>query len=142
MSLPYVTIDYLGILIAVVVSFLFGWFWYSPIGFGKKWIKLNGFSKAEIKKKHSEGMGMKMLLNIIGTVITVSVVAYLVNILTISDFWEGAKFGVLVWLGFFAGGTLLGSVLWEGKPWGLYVLNGAYWIINLVLISGIVAVWA
>ena len=41
-------IGYVPVLIATIVSFIFGYLWYGPL-FGKKWMKLMGFTKRSLK---------------------------------------------------------------------------------------------
>ena len=142
MSLPNVIINYWGVVSAVVASFILGFLWYHPMLFGKKWIRLNGFSKAEIRKHHKDKMIGKMILMILGTTVSAIMLAYLVNVLTIGTFAQGVYLGVILAVGFILMTTLLGNVLWQRKPWALFILDGAYWIIDLALIGGIVAVWA
>ena len=49
--------------------------------------------------------------------------------------------GFLVWLGFFVT-TKLGMVLWEGKPFSLFLLHAFHDLFAMVLIAGLLAAWA
>ena len=46
----------------------------------------------------------------------------------------------LVWLGFIAT-VMLGMVLWERKPFALYVLNSVYQLVNVLLITLVLSLW-
>lgn len=35
----------------------------------------------------------------------------------------------------------LGVVLWEGKPWKLWVLNNGYQLLSLLVMGVILAIW-
>jgi hypothetical protein len=122
-------------LVAAIVSFFLGWIWYGPL-FGKTWMRLN---KVKMSGK-PKGMGKMMLLSFIGSWITASVLAGLISTFDFSAF-NAIGLAIWMWLGFFATTTLLGSVLWDGKPWGLFVLNGAYWLINLVVMAAVISLW-
>ena len=69
------------------------------------------------------------------------VLAYFVSALSLTTWNAGMALGALVWLGFFAATTLLGSVLWEMKSWNLFFINGAYWLVSLAVSAGILAGW-
>ena len=45
-----------------------------------------------------------------------------------------------IWLGFIAT-VMLGSVLWQGKPWKLYILNVAYQLVSLFAMAVVVVMW-
>ena len=132
-------VNYLSILIASVFSFVVGMLWYSPALFGNLWAKL---SKVDIKKsKNKSSVGVSMLLGFISTLILASVFQYLIVLLKYSGLAAGATLGFWLWLGFLAT-SLLGGVLWEGKPWGLYILNSAHWLVNLLVIGASLGYWA
>ena len=51
--------------------------------------------------------------------------------------WIGAlELSIWCWLGFTAP-VLLGTVLWEQKPFKLYVINALYWFVVLVVMAQI-----
>lgn len=132
-------VNYLSILIASVFSFIVGMLWYSPVLFGNLWAKL---SKVDIKKaKNKSSVGISMSLGFISTLILASVFQYIIEMLKYSGLAAGATLGFWLWLGFLAT-SLLGAVLWEGKPWGLYILNSAYWLVNLLVIGAALGYWA
>lgn len=45
-----------------------------------------------------------------------------------------------LWLGFIATVTL-GGVLWEGKPWKLWIFNNGYQLISLAVMAVILVKW-
>lgn len=131
-----VTVNWLAIIIAAAVTFIIGWLWYGPI-FGKTWMRLNN-----VKMEGSpsmKGMAMPMFLNFIGNLVTAYALASLIAVTqSTGDMIAGMKIAFLAWLGFIACTTLLGSVLWDKKPWGLFVLNGAYWLVYLWVMAIII----
>lgn len=134
------TVNWLGVLGATVVSFIIGFLWYGPL-FGKQWLKLSKIPASEIAKAKQKSMAKPMILNFIGTLITAFVFAQLINLLGVSTAGQGAVLGFWLWLGFFASTTLLGGVLWENKPWSLFVLNGLYWLVSLKVMGMLLVVW-
>ena len=52
----------------------------------------------------------------------------------------GLMCGFFNWLGFVAP-VKLGSVLYEKKSWTLYALNNAFWLVSLLVMGVILALW-
>ena len=128
-------LNYVGIIVASVVSFIVGFLWYSPFLFGNVWMKLNGVTKKDTEKAKKKGMTKMMLLAFIGTLVTASVLNILIIMSGVSEISTAISLSFILWLGFIVATTLLGSVLWDNKPWGLFLLNGAYWLVNVEIIS-------
>lgn len=130
---------YLGIFVAAIAAMVIGALWYSPMLFGNAWMKMQGWSKKDMeKKKKDTNMGMSYGLMFVGSLVAAWVMSMLVDFAGASTFLSGAVIGVWVWLGF--GATLsLGSVLWEGKPWNLWMLNNGHTLVSWAVIGGIVA---
>ena len=131
---------YLVILISAIISMVLGSLWYSPILFGKQWIKLMGISKKDMGKNKNKGMAKSYIVLFISSLVTIYVLSMFTSLLGASTFSQGMMIGFWVWLGFFAT-TMLGSVLWEKKPFSLYTINVSYHLVNLLIIGGILAVW-
>lgn len=128
--------SYLAVLVASVVAFVIGFLWYSPLLFGRIWIKLMGFSKNEIRKAKNKNMTLVMILGFLSTVVMAYFLNYLINSLGYTDAVSGGLIGFIVWLGFLAT-TMLGSVLWEGKPFSLYLINTTHHLVNYVVMGAI-----
>ncbi len=143
---PTLILNYGAIAGAIITSFIFGFIWYGPL-FGKKWADLVGM-KMEDGPPKSEMM-KNLALTLFGTILLVYVFSYGVQV------WRPSVWGLgedkpfysygfscafWVWLGYFVP-QLLGSVTWERKPWGLFILNGAYHFINLQIIGMILSYW-
>jgi hypothetical protein len=139
MGLPAVDINYFAVLVAAIVANVIGAIWYGPL-FGKLWMKLMGFTKKDIDKAKKKGMGKSYLLMFVGSLVMAYVLAYFVGILSASTAMGGFQVGFWLWLGLIVP-VLLSSVLWEGKPGKLYILNIAYWLVTLEVMGAILAVW-
>jgi hypothetical protein len=134
-----VMINYWAVLGAAVASMVIGMLWYGPL-FGKQWMKMMGFTPKSIKKMKLTPKAA-MTMGFIGTLVTAYVLSNFVDVLGIITFGGAAQFAFWAWLGLVAP-IELGTFLWEGKDFKLFVLNAAYWLVNLIVMSGIVAVWA
>ena len=134
-------VNYLAILVATVASFILGMLWYSPLMFGNIWLKLMGFSPAKIKAGKKKGMGKVMFFAFLGTLVSSYILAQFLKIANAVTIKDGLQVGFLIWLGFTAT-TMLGSVLWEGKPVKLYLINAAHGLTSLLVASAILISWA
>ena len=133
-------VNYLAILVVSIVSFIIGMLWYSPLLFGNVWVKLMGFNEEDIKKAKEKGMAKNMIVVFISVLVMTYVLAYLIDLLAYSDAGSGAILGFIIWLGFLAT-SMLGSVLWEGKPAALYLINTSHYLVVLVVSGAILGVW-
>lgn len=128
---PFIHANYFVLAGAVIASFIFGSLWYGPI-FGKMWSDLVGR-----KQETSAPEPWVIIGTLIGTIFTTFVLAYFQDIYKPYCSYGAAFF---IWLGFYLP-VLFGAVAWEGKPWNLLFLNGAYYFLNLQLISAILSFW-
>ena len=127
-----VDVNYLAILAAAVVSMIIGSLWYGPL-FGKVWMRLSGVTMESIDKAKARSMGKTYLLAFIGSLVTACVLSRFIS--------SGISVVFLLWLGFIAP-IYLASVLWEGKPWKLWLLNNAYYLVTLLAMALVLRAWA
>jgi hypothetical protein len=91
--------NYVAILVASVLQFIFGAIWYTPV-FGKTWRKIHGFDKLpqEEQQKMMKSMGPMLATQFLVTVVTTAVFALLLNGFP-SD-WNVYGLAGFFWLGF------------------------------------------
>ncbi len=134
-----ININYWSVLVAAVSNMIIGSVWYSPILFGKKWMKLMGKSKEDMERE-KKGVDKLYLMMFVGALVTAYVMAHFINYVSAYDAWGGAQLGIWIWLGFVM--TInLGAVLFEKRPTGLYWINNFYYLVSLTLMGIILAVW-
>lgn len=138
-----VPINYLAVLVAAILNMVLGWLWYGPL-FGKPWMAMMGFTPDKMAAAQKKGMGQSYALMFVGSLVMSWVLAHALifasTYLMLSGIVAGLMGGFFNWLGFIAPVTL-GSVLWEGKPWKLWVLNAGYYLVGLMLMGVVLAVW-
>ena len=133
-----VSINYWAVLAATVAAIVVGFLWYGPL-FGKTWMRLMGMGKKKMDKNMKKEMMKSYIILVITTLITSYVLAHFVKYLgtTLADALQTAFW---IWLGFIA--TIqIGIVLWDGKPWKLYILNAAHQLVSLAVMASILALW-
>ncbi|HSY62539.1 MAG TPA: DUF1761 domain-containing protein [Cytophaga sp.] len=137
-------INIAAILVAVVVNFIIGFIWYTPL-FGKLWGKEMGHDSN--MKPDSKILMKGMLFMVIGNFLFAWVFAH--NIAA-WQFVPGTKemsitanilsSSIFTWLGFYFPG-LLGATVWEKKSWTLFAIDGGYNLISLLVVSTILNCW-
>lgn len=133
-------VNFLAVVVAAAASMVLGMVWYSPSVFGKKWMHLSGLSMEKMTEMKKKGMPGAYTMAFVGSFVIAWAIAYLVGRMGIGDATGAVKLGLFLGVGFSA--TLrLGSMLWEGKPKGLWALNTAYDIVNFIVIALITALW-
>ena len=138
--LPAIDLNYWAVLVSAVASMVIGALWYSPILFGNIWMNLMKIDPKNIDKMKDKGMGKYYFTAFNGSLIMSFVLAVLVDYagaVTVSD---ALMLGFLIWLGF-SETVLLNSVLWEGKPVKVYLINIFQLLVSLLIMSTILTLW-
>ena len=120
----YMEIDYLAILIASVLQFIFGAIWYTPL-FGKIWGQIHGFDKISQEEQQKMMKKMAPLLGIqfLVIVVTTFVFALLLTAFPVTYNIFGLAF--FFWLGFVVP-TQVSAVIFGGTE--------PRWIVTKLLI--------
>lgn len=137
----FVSLNYLAILVAGLVTMVLGAIWYSPPVFGKLWMSLSKLTKKDMEEAKKKGMAPLYVVQLISALVTSYVLAHFIDYLGAITWLDGVVAGFWLWLGFVATVTI-GSVLWEGKSFKLYILNNAYNLLSLIIMGAILALWA
>lgn len=140
--MPVVPINYLAVLVAAASSMITGFVWYGPL-FGKKWMAYMGW-RPEESEQRKKGATRGYIVMFIGSLLMAYILAHALifagTYLNSSGLSAGLMVGFWNWLGFVAPITI-GTVLWEGKPWGLFFLNAGYQLLNMLVMGVILALW-
>ncbi len=124
-------VNWIGVLAAAVSAFLLGGLWYSPLLFGKAWQRLNGLS--------DEALAARSMTAVFGGAFVLSLVAAFVFAMFVGrdpeiGFATAAGFGAgLAWVAASYGITYL----FEGRPLGLWLINGGYHTLQFTLYGAV-----
>jgi hypothetical protein len=131
-----VHVNYLAVAAAAVACYIIAAIWYGAI-FSKLWMKLTGIT--EMKPAP-----MNIVLVLIGSFVMAYVLDHSIffgdKILGVSGVDGALKGAFFLWLGFIATVTLC-TKLYEKKPWGLWLLDNAFWLISLSVMAVILSLW-
>src|SRR3989344_4977556 len=108
-----VSINFLAVIVAAVEYMVIGAVWYSPVVFGKMWMKLAGITQKDIDKQ-KKTMPKTYGFAFVGALITSYILAIIIGLVGAITLVGALQIGFLVWLGFVAT-TTLSTVLFEGK---------------------------
>tara|TARA_Y100000034_G_C6696733_1_gene307049 strand:- start:170 stop:586 length:417 start_codon:yes stop_codon:yes gene_type:complete len=130
-------INYWAILVAGIVGMIIGFAWYSPALFGKQWMKLTGIRPS---KKDKEGMGTKMLVAFIAELVLAFVLLGIIKWAGVITIGGALAVGFITWLGFVATMTI-NEILWQKKPFQLYILNNTHNLFKFLVVAIILTLW-
>ena len=136
-------INYLAVLIAAIVSVIIGMVWYSPVLFGKLWIKWSNFNTKMNKAQqaaHKKAAQKGMIISFFVSIITAYILAVILSLIGSTTGPAGAQIGLLVAVGFVAT-TSINSVLWENKSAKVYILNNAHHLVSFAIMGAILGAW-
>jgi hypothetical protein len=128
--------NFWAILVAAVVKFFIGMIWYAPPVFGTTWMKLTQCTPEKFKAR----MGKIFAGDLIGNFVMAFVLTLFVRGLGATSALQGASVGFHCWLGFVAVVTLT-FMLYEQRPFKLFLINNGFQLISLMAMGAILAVW-
>ncbi len=138
-----VPINYLAVLVAAVASMVLGFVWYGPL-FGKPWMKMMGFTQESMSAAKAKGMTTNYILMSLGSLVMAYVLAhalvFAMAYMKVSGWGAGVACGFYNWLGFILP-VVMGDQLWGGKPWKLLPITAGYYLVSMVMMGVILAVW-
>lgn len=124
------------VLAAAFVKFLLGGLWYSELLFAKSWKKLLGLKANGAKK----GMGQAMATEFVGNLLMAFILAHAIRYAGAQGVVEGMAVGLLNWLGFIAV-VQIHSVIFEKKPFKLFLINTGFQLVSLLIMGAILVLW-
>jgi len=129
-------INYLTVIGAAIVNYVIATIWYAAL-FRNAWKKLSGIT--DMKPS-----ALNMALSFIGSFVLSFVLYHSIvfgnAFFKITGIKGGLMGGVFGWLGYIAPVTLT-TKLYERKPWGLWLLDNAFWLISLLIMGIILSKW-
>lgn len=134
MTFDMFALNWWAILVATFTSFLLGGLWYGPL-FGKKWLR--ALNKSEYDLPPS---AVPFVVSIITSFITCVVLAWLISLLGISGWRNGALFGAVVGVAFIACSSVSDGAFCRWS-WTLLSIQAVYRILYCVMAGVIFAVW-
>ena len=129
-------LNYWAIIVAALSSLVIGSLWYSSALFGKKWVRLNGFTDDDLKVRFP-----------LPVVFGSSFFVYLLAAFSLALFLGSSanlRFGVFagfVIAVFWIGSARLNNVLFDGQKISLFLIHAGYDLVCYLVMGAIVGGW-
>jgi hypothetical protein len=133
--MSYFHVNFLAVLVAAICQWLLGALWYNVV-YAKKWKALVGYSEGEKPKL----LVLGLIASFVGDLVLSFVLVHLDQWIFADTFARGISVGILFWIGLMAP-PLLTQHIFENRPFKLFAINAAYWLLAMGLGGGILAVW-
>lgn len=129
------SLNWAAVAAAALSAFVIGGLWYSPMLFGKVWMRANRFTDEDLKRGNQALIfGASFLLALIAAVFLGMFIG------PQADTAFGATAGFMAALGWVA--TFVGiHYLFERKPFALFAVNAGYSIVALTVMGLILGAW-
>ena len=132
----FTDLNWLAIIVCTVFSMVLGFLWYTPILFGKVWMRLAGLKEENIQTKDSM---IGYLISLIGSFIGVIALAVIVK------WWgyglvDGLQAGAFFSFAFIVTSYFSGDAF-EKRPVSLTLINAGYRFVYYLVCGGILGVW-
>ncbi len=129
-------VNYWAVIVAAIANYVIASIWYAAL-FRNVWKKLTGIADMEPSP-------LNMALSFVGSFVLSFVLYHSIvfgnAFFQIAGIKGGLIGGVFGWLGYIAPVTLTAK-LYERKPWGLWILDNAFWLISLLIMGVILSKW-
>lgn len=133
-----VAINWWAVLTAVPISMAVGAFWYSPIAFGKLWLRRLG-------KRAEDFAGAKGMISgyvgaAVGAFLTAWVLATVLAFAETVNAMEGVLGAFFCWLGFVAATSFVNDAM-SRSSLSLWAINAGYRLLEFIAIGALLGAW-
>jgi hypothetical protein len=134
-------INWLAVIVAGIAALAIGVVWYLPPTFGTRWAgfvkRYTGLSDADLMPSN---IPLTMGLWLLGFIVNAFALAIIIRGMSVSNLVDGILLGVIVWAGL---GLVISSwpVIHAKQPSGLWLLNGAAYLVMQIVMAAILTLW-
>lgn len=127
-----IPMNWTAMAIAAAARVILGMIWYSPILFGPSFMHLTGCSEGEMKAR----LPTAILSDVVGALVMTFILAHAVYYAGAISWQTGLAVGLFNWLGFVAV-THFALVMYEKRPFKLFLINNGYQALSLATMGAI-----
>ena len=129
----------LAIVVTAFSTFALGALWYSPLLFGKLWVKAHGYTPEKLVEMRA-GAARAYAVSLLCYAGMAVALAVLIDRLGISGATAAVKLGLLCWAGFAA--TLgLGAQMFSDKRFSTFIIDVGFQLVYMVGMSLLLTLW-
>lgn len=129
-------INWLAVLVAALVRMILGAVWFSPPVLLKPWLAAAGISDAQMKARFPRALAA----DVVGSLLMAYGLARLFGYVGAQGMGFGIALGFLIWLSFIAV-TTFSAMLYEQRPFKLWLIGNGYHLVALLIMGAILAAW-
>jgi Protein of unknown function (DUF1761) len=133
------TIHWLPVIVSAIAVFAIGALWYSPMLFGKAWVKAHGHTQERIAAMRAD-MGRSYGVSFLCYVVMAATMAILIIRMEVIYVRGGVKLGALIGVGFAATIGLTANMYSE-KRLAAWLIDAGYQIVYLMVMGAILVAW-
>jgi hypothetical protein len=133
-------IKYPAVIVATLVHFILGGLWYSPLLFRNKFIQLINWSPQKLQQVENASHAKELVTAFVMSLILVYILAHFVQYTKATSAMGGIQTAFWLWLGFVVT-THVPTVIFEGRGFGLFLINVSYQFVGCALAGMILAIW-
>src|SRR2546429_4884826 len=100
--MPTANVNIVAVLVAALLTFVLGAFWYSPVLFARQWMQAQGYTQEKVEEMKKKGMTRAYAVSVLCYIVTAYAVALLAGYTNSTTLAQGLWLGFLPWLGFAA----------------------------------------
>ncbi len=155
----------IAILLAALIPILIGFFWYSPLLFGKVWMKVADMSEEKVKSSNMFLiLGLTLLFSFMMSFLLATMVVHQTHLFSLMadtdpaeaqafleatmskygglyrSFGHGVLHGTIAGL-FFVLPFIAVNALFERKSFAYIAIHTGYWMLCLALMGGLICAW-
>lgn len=125
--------SFFSVMFAGIVSMVIAFVWYDARVFGGAWGRMTNLTP-EMVERGKKKMPLMASAGLLANMFAAYVMSYFGVAWGVYDIVGAIELGFWCWAGFVAP-TMLGMVLWEQKPFALYLINAGYWLVSLIVMA-------
>jgi hypothetical protein len=129
-----------SIIVATIIAYVIGALWYSPLLFGKEWMRLKNMSEKDITEESKRGMWKLYIIQLVTTLVLFCVLGFIVTATGSLTAGDGLFLAFLVWLGFSLM-PAIGDILWNKTPIKLVLINEVCTLVSWLIGGAIIGGW-
>ncbi len=129
----------LPVLASAIAVFILGALWYSPVLFGKAWVRAHGYTEQKITEMRASA-GRAYGISFACYVIMAVAMSILIGRMDVRMIRGGVKLGAILGLGFAATIGLTANVFSE-KRLSTWLIDAGYQVAYLILMAVILVAW-
>jgi hypothetical protein len=134
-----ITVNYLAVLVAAIVSFVLGMIWHGPL-FGKAWSEARGVTP-EMMEKGKKEMPRFLAVVFVSLFVVAWGLAVIAGYTHLVTLMQGLKLGLMAWFAFALTVGAVDGMMATGRRMPQFLISTGSWLVTFVVSGIIVSCW-